>query len=113
MAEKTIFDYINAINYKKPIEYDKSKASAYILMLWFSHDRTLLKTLNDINEFLFTLPDEVVYNYLYHKIPSGKRFLRWVKKDKKANEEKLEEELKEYNLSKRELMLYNKFVKGE
>lgn len=111
MAEPTFFDYLNAINYKKKIDYDKTIASAYMLLLWFSHDKTLLSKLNRINQYLFNLEDEIVYNYLYNVIPSGRRFLKWVKKDKTESKKQMEKELEEYNLSKREIMLYNKFIK--
>lgn len=109
MADTNIFTYINAISYKREMKYDKSLAPAYMLMLWFSHDRTLLPILNDINQYLFGLPDDVVYDYLYSTVPSGKRYLKWVKKDKSEKEESLEKELQVYNISKKEMMLYNKF----
>ena len=108
---KNIFDAINAINYKKSVKYDPKIASAYMLLLWLSHDKSLLPILNKINKYLFYIPDDVVYNYLYSKVPSGKRFLKWVKKNKTIQEENLEKDLEEYNLSKREIMLYSKFIK--
>lgn len=112
MPNETIFDCINAINYKKKdFKYNKSIGSAYLLLLWFSHDKSLLHLLNKVNKYVFYLSDEVMYNYLYYSVPSGKRFLKWVKKDKTESEENLEKELAEYNLSKREIMLYNKFIK--
>lgn len=112
MANDNIFTYLNAINYKKAdVKYDKKLGNAYLLMLWLSHDKTLLKTLNKVNQYIFNLPDEVVYNYLYQAIPRGKRFLKWVKKDKTEKEETLEKELQVYNISKKEMMLYNNFVK--
>jgi hypothetical protein len=111
MANDNIFSYINAISYKKELKYDKTLAPAYLLMLWFSHDKNVLPILNRINHYIFNLPDEIVYNYLYHAIPSGKRFLKWVKKDKTEKEKKLESELEIYNISKREMMLYNNFIK--
>ena len=111
MQALTLFDYLNAINYKKKIKYDKTIANAYMLLLWLSHDKTLLSKLNKINQYLFNLDDEIVYNYLYEVVPSGKRFLKWVKKNKTDDEKKVEKELEEYNISKREMMLYNKFIK--
>ncbi len=112
MSNETIFDCINAINYKKrDFKYNKSIGNAYLLLLWFSHDKSLLPILNKINKYVFSLSDDVIYNYMYYSIPSGKRFLKWVKKDKTEGEESLEKELTEYNLSKREIMLYNKFAK--
>jgi len=111
MATDTIFDYINAICHKKKLEYDKKIASSYLLMLWFSHDNNLLPMLNKINQYVFSLPDEIIYKYLYSEVPQGKRFLKWVKKDKSEKEKKFEKELEVYNISKKEMMLYNKFAK--
>lgn len=111
MADDNIFTYLNAINYKKEVKYDKTIGNAYLLMLWLSHDKSLLHILNRVNEYIFNLPDEVVFKYLYYAVPRGKRFLKWVKKNKTEQEENLEKELEEYNLSKREIMLYNKFIK--
>jgi hypothetical protein len=111
MTEDNIFTYLNAINYKKEVKYDKSIGNAYLLMLWLSHDKSLLSILNRINEHIFNLPDEIVFKYLFYDIPRGKRFLKWVKKNKTIQEENLEKDLEEYNLSKREIMLYSKFIK--
>lgn len=112
MPQPTIFSFLNAINYKKTdIKYDPKLGSAYLLMLWLSHDRTLLAILNKINQYIFNLPDNVVYNYLYDKIPRGKRFLKWVRKIQTDQEKNIEKELEEYKLSKKEIMLYNKFIK--
>ena len=105
MTEKTIFDALNAINYKKnDFKYNTKICSAYMLLLWLSHDRTLLSLLNKINRYVFNLPDEVVYNYLYQSVPSGKRFLKWVKKVQTDKDKDLEKELEEYNLSKKEII---------
>jgi hypothetical protein len=108
---KTIFDFINAINYKNRIEYDKKIAPAYMLSMWFSHDIKLLDIINEINKIQFTLPDKIIYKYLYHKIPKGKRFLKWTKKDKDKNvSEKIKESFNDlngkYNISKREFSYY-------
>lgn len=101
---KTIFDYINSILYKKPIEYDKKIASGYMLLMWFSHDKDFLPICNRINEHLFKLNDEQVYNYLMDEIPKGRKFLKWIKKNKIKND--VTEVKNKYNLSKREAQLY-------
>lgn len=111
MKELSIFNYINAISYKKPIKYEPKNGSAYLLLLWFSHDNNLLPMLNKINQYVFSLPDEIIYKYLFHAVPGGKRFLKWVKKDKSEKVEKFEKELEVYNISKKEMMLYNMFIK--
>lgn len=101
--KKTLFDFLNAIFYKKDIEYDKKVASAYMLTLWLSHDKSLIDMVNEINKHLFRLPDKAVYQYFYSKVPKGRRFLKYVKK------EKMNEDVKElcdkYNISEREAKL--------
>ena len=80
--KKTIFDYMNAIYHKKDIKYIKKECSGYLLSLWMSHDKKLCKMVNDINKFIFLLPDEMIYKYFFHAVPKGRRYLKWTKKDK-------------------------------
>ena len=104
MAKKTLFDYLNAIYYKKDIPYDKKVANGYILTLWLSHDRGLLDLSNEINKYLFKLPDEAVYSYFFDKVPKGKRFIKYVKKEKvdKKKQKEIDELVKIYNISEEE-----------
>lgn len=79
----TLFEVMNNIFIKnKEYQYDKKDAGAYILALWFSQDNRLLDLVNSVNYYQFILPDELVYQYYFHAIPKGKRFLKWTKKDK-------------------------------
>ena len=101
-----LFATLNAINNKRPIIYDKKEASAYMLMMWLSHDRYLMPWVNKINENLFNpnLSDEHVFKYFYEKIPKKNRFIKWIKKDKVGkNKLKLVKDLCEtFNISKKE-----------
>jgi hypothetical protein len=84
MAE--LFDALNAIFYKKEdYEYKKKDASLYGLCLWLSHDASLCNMVNELNYYIFWMPDEVGYKYFFNKVPRGKRFLKWVKKDKEKD----------------------------
>lgn len=100
----TLFDYLNAIFYKRKVPYDKKVASAYILMLWLSEDKNLIHMINDINSCLFILKDKMVYDYFWYGIPKGKRFIKFTKKkkDKKDNEKLIEQLMFEKKLSKEE-----------
>lgn len=111
MADKTIFDYLNAIFYKKYIPYDKKACSSYLLSLWLSHDGKLIDIVNTINEYQFLLPDCKIYEYYYYKIPQGKRYLKWIKKEEvdKKKKEKLDEMRAEFMLSKKEMEIYKTF----
>lgn len=102
--KKSIFDFINAITNKTPIEYDKKIASGYMIAMWLSHDRQLVFDVNEINEVLFTMKDEAVFRYFYDKIPKKKRFIKWVKKEKVSEEDKkeIEQLMEKYELSEME-----------
>lgn len=101
--ELTFFDFASAIQSKSNLEYDDKAANGYMLMLHFSHDNNCLEIVNELNERIFTstIPNKAVYQYLYNKIPRGKRFIRWIKKDK-SKDTKVESLMKKYNCSKRE-----------
>lgn len=111
MADKTIFDYLNAIFFKREIPYDKKTCSSYLLSLWLSHDKGLVDIVNTVNEFQFFLPDNLIYRYYYHKVPIGKRYIKWVKKDEvdKKVKERYDETRKTMMLSKLEMEKYKQF----
>jgi len=101
-----LFGTINSVCMKTPIEYDKKEASAYMLLLWLSHDRDLMLWVNIINPVLFTLSsfsDKLVYKYFFNKLPKKNRYIKWIPKD--VNE-KRDKEIKElcdkYGISKSE-----------
>lgn len=104
MKEKTIFNYLNSIFYKKPEIYDKKIAPAFLLSLWLSHDKSLIDIVNKINYLQFGLSDDIIYTYYYHKVPKGKRFIRWTKKEPvdKKHKDKINSIREEFSLSKRE-----------
>ena len=111
----TIFNYLNAINYKTEVEYNKKIAPAFLLSLWLSHDKELLPIINRVNEIHFSLPDHLIFRYYMEKIPRGKRFLKWTKKDTdKKQDKRLSEMLKEismkYDISKAEFGKYKKLI---
>ena len=61
-----------------------------------SIDPNLCFLANDINRYQFILPDELIYQYYYHAVPKGKRFLKWTKKD--AVDKKRTEIIKELSV---------------
>lgn len=91
MAEIPLFNCLNAINQKIPsYKYNKKDCTAYMLMLWLSHDRGCLPYIDKLNERLFEMPDELVFAALFKSIPNGKRFIKWDKgiKDKELTKKK-------------------------
>ncbi len=113
-----LFKVLDAINLKnKNYKYNKKDCSAYMLLMWLSHNQQCIPYVEKINQYLFDLPDEMVYHYLYTSIPKGKKYIKWTKgtKDKKLlkKEEKILKELQdEYNMSEFEaLYLYKMYIK--
>lgn len=105
MKDKTtIFDFLNSINNKTKLEYNKKDLSSYMLSLWLSHSPDTIHIVNKINECLFTLPDELVYKYFMKSIPKKRRFIKWSQKEKKdvEKEKKIEEIQLTYNVSRNE-----------
>ena len=103
-SEVNFFTYLNAIFYKRKIEYDKKICSAYLLSMWLAHDPEIINLVNKLNPLQFLLKDDIIYQYYFDKIPKGKRFIRWTKKVKepKALAKKLEEIEIEFNVSRNE-----------
>lgn len=105
MAESNLFDHLNSIFYKKHIKYDNKQCSAYVLTLWLSHDIDLIEYCNRINQILFDISDESVYNYFYNVVPKKKRFIKYIKKDKNVDNKEIKHLIRKYNMSKREAEL--------
>lgn len=85
MSKKTknIFTFLNQIqNKQRTVPYDKKIANAYMITQWLSHDITLIEKCNNINQYQFLLPDEIIYDYYMDVIPQGKRYIKWIKKRK-------------------------------
>lgn len=98
-----LFGTINSVCNKTPIEYDKKEASAYMLLLWLSHERDLMYWVNIINPVLFSLPDKLVYKYFFDKLPKKNRYVKWIAKDKNEKRDKEIAALcDKYGISKKE-----------
>ena len=116
MAGK-LFDALNAINLKnRSYKYSKKDCNGYMLLMWYSHDRTCIDIVNQINSHLFRMTDEMIFKCLFDSIPKSKRFLKWDKgiKDKKLlkKEEKIIHQLKEnHGFSEIEaMMLFKRYI---
>ena len=98
------FDYVNQINLKTTdLQFNEKLCSPYMLVLHYSHENSLLESVNNINEHLYNYSPKQVYQYFYDKIPKKKRFTRWVKKDKKEDIN-VQELMEKYNISEREAL---------
>ena len=109
MAKATTpFDFINSICEKTKLPYDKN-CSSYVLTLHFSQHPKTLQYAQELNKNLFTLPPESVYNYLYDKIPKGKLWIKWPKKQKEK-QQSLQVLMDEYNISEDEAKHFIKLI---
>lgn len=108
----TIFDTMNAIFYKKKdFVYDSKVASPYMLTWWLSHDdNLLLMCVDKLNENMYNIPSEMVYEYYYSKVPKGRRFIKWVKKTEEKTKVDVEPLMEEYGLSKTEASMYRRIL---
>jgi len=113
----TIYDCINAIKEKIPTyKYNKKSASAYMLLLWFSHLDMCMPHVDRLNERLFDMPDELVFSALFKSVPRGRRFIKWDKgvKDKalsKKKEDAIKEMMDEHGFSKFEAStVYKRYI---
>jgi hypothetical protein len=64
----------------------------------------LLPYVNAINEHIFRLNDESVYQYFYNKIPKKRRFIKWIKKEKldEKENEMVKNLMEKYEMSEQE-----------
>lgn len=111
--KETLFTFIQALFSKKKLTYNKKVANAYMLSLWLSNDDKLLGIVNRINKHLFSLDDELVWKYYFNLIPSGKRYIKYIKGDKRVSDD-LESLKKEHpNLSSKEAGMIVNLLKGK
>ena len=101
-----IFDFLNSINNKTKLEYEKKDLNTYILSLWLSHSSDVIHLVNNINECLFTLPDDLVYKYYMKSIPKKRRFIKWSSKEKKdlKREKSIQKVMDTYGISRNEAL---------
>lgn len=107
----TLFTFLNQIYMKNEIfPYDKKIASAYMISMWLSHDKELIRYVEKIIPYQFTIPDEYIYRYYMSVIPKKKRYINWIKKTPEQKDfiKKVSKIVEETDLSKREAkMLVN------
>lgn len=108
MSKENLFTYLNSLFNKKRVEpFNKTTCNPYMLSMYLAHERDLINMVQEINKFQFSLPDgreKIVYDYYFDKVPRGRRFIKWTKKDKasKKRDKQLEEIMEELDCSKLE-----------
>jgi hypothetical protein len=87
-----------------------------MLLMWFSHATDCINIVNDINKYLFDIPDELVYTYLYKSVPKGSRYIKYDKgtKDKALlvkQQKVIQALMDEYEMSKMEAkQLFKRYI---
>ena len=90
-----------------PFVLNKTACNPYMLSMYLAHEPDLIDMVQEMNKIQFSLPDnreEIVFNYYFDKVPRGRRFIKWTKKEKvsKKREAQLEEIMQELDVSKLE-----------
>lgn len=100
-------EVLDAVTLKEPCEYKPKEFSAYVLSLFLSEDRELCRIVNEINPYIFSLTDELIFKYYVDKVPQGKRYLKFTKKTKESEEqeEEINNLMQTYGISRREASL--------
>ena len=100
-------EVLNAVTLKSPCEYNPKDFSAFVLSLFLSEDPKLSRIVNEINQWQFNLPDELIFKYYVHTVPKGRRYLKFTKKSKEAKDkdERIKQLMDEHGISKREASL--------
>jgi|WetSurMetagenome_2_1015567.scaffolds.fasta_scaffold291220_3 hypothetical protein len=91
-----IFDCLGAVSKKIPTyKYNKKDVSAFILLMWLSHNESCMPYVDKINERLFDMPQEAVFSAMFKGLPKGNIFFKWDKKtkDKDKNLSKKKEDI--------------------
>lgn len=98
---------------KLPYEYDEKQAPIFLIMYWLSREPKYLPIIEKINPYLFYLPQEKIFRYLYDTIPYGFRFLKSNKKMKKDLDKNIVDVLQlKYKMSNREILETIKKLEG-
>ncbi len=100
-------EVLNAINTKEPCKYNRKEVSAWIISLFLSEDPQLIEIVNKINQYHFTLDDELIFKYYVSTVPKKRRYIKFTKKTKETKEldKEVEYLMKTYDVSRREALL--------
>lgn len=113
MKEPNVWTYVKQIMQKtNHHEYDPKIAPAYVICLILSFDLKSLPIIQRINPLIFNLNDYYIYKYLYEKVPSGSRYINYIKSQaKNEKDENLQKHARMLNLSNDEIQKYRKLLK--
>lgn len=91
---KTLFDHLNAITSKQDPNYwstlsesDKKSWSNYMILRFLSMEPEWVAVISEIQPVVQTLQPEQLYKVLIGIIPKGRKFLKYVKGNKKEEYE--------------------------
>jgi hypothetical protein len=105
-SKLTPYDFLIQIADKKTKHpYDKKIAPAFLLLQWFSQDNYCIDIIHAINHLQFGLKDDIIYQYLFHKIPKNMSIPKWIKKESDNIDKKIEEIKIKYGVSTHEALM--------
>ena len=110
-----LFNFIRQISSKsRQYQYDKKIAPAYMLTLWLSHDKDLIRRVNEINKYQNNISDEAIYEYYMDVIPQSRRYIKWTKKRADKVTDRAVEKIHDSNprLSRRDALRMISFLKN-
>jgi len=107
-VEKKLSPYdfcIQIADKKTKHPYDKKIAPAFLLLQWFSHENYCIDIAHEINHLQFTLNDDIIYQYLFLKIPKNMTIPTWIKKESGKEDETIDKIKLKYDVSTREALM--------
>jgi len=110
--DRTIFDYLNNLYYKKFSFVNDSEVSGLIWPInrMLSMEKALLETISYLTRYLFTLGPRY-YKLLYRVIPQSRPTRnKYIKVEKEENSELVDRYVQFFKLSKKEVRDYLKVL---
>jgi hypothetical protein len=107
-VEKKLGPYdfcIQIADKKTKLKYNKKVAPGFLLLQWFSHVHYCIDIVHEINHLQFDLNDDIIYKYLFLKIPKNMRIPKWIKKESMKNNNRIDELKLKYGVSTREALM--------
>ena len=102
MNEINLFTFIDQCRTKdRRHDFDPKLAPSYMLTLGLSNDNDALVICNEVNQWVFGMEPEMVYEYFMATIPQTRKWVKWPKKDKESEKKKKQilEVAKRHNIS--------------
>ncbi len=107
MTDKNkFFTQLKSLYSKETIDYEGF--SPYLALLYCSHDKDSFEYVEKISRYVYIIKPKYIFQYLWHKLPYNRsKFLKWTKKAKLDNDDRIEAVMIEHNISRHEALQYD------